>query len=192
MTYDHLSREQLEEALIALEDRLADKEDEHERLRSRAKKIKADFQNYRDTEEERKRRWKDEARQELAADLIEVMDNLERAIMSADEDSTVLKGVEMVHDQLYSILEQRGLSRIETEGEEFDPRRHTAVDVEEHHTHNEILERRRHGYRYGDQVLREAQVVVGQHPDHMDSQDSDGADDGADTQDDDTRQGDLS
>lgn len=172
MTYDQLSREQLEEALHALEEeleetqeQLAGLEGEHEQLRRRAMKIKADFQNYRDDEDTRKQRWKDEARKDLAHDLIGVMDNLERAITSADEDTAVLQGVKMVADQLYEALERRGLSRIDAAGEEFDPRLHSAVDVEEHHTHNEVIEQRRHGYMYDDQVLREAEVVVGQHPD---------------------------
>lgn len=128
-------------------------------------KIKADFQNYRDDEDTRKQRWKDEARKDLAHDLIGVMDNLERAITSADEDTAILQGVKMVADQLYESLERRGLSRIDAAGEEFDPQLHSAVDIEEHHTHNEVIEQRRHGYMYDDQVLREAEVVVGQHPD---------------------------
>lgn len=180
MTYDQLSREQLEEALQALEGELHDTqqrldglEQEHEQLRRRAMKIKADFENYRDDEDTRKQRWQDRARKELAEDLISVMDNLERAITSADEDTAILQGVKMVADQLYEALERRGLSRIDAAGEEFDPRLHSAVDVQEHHTHNEVIEQRRHGYMYDDQVLREAEVVVGQHPDHTDQSGSD-------------------
>jgi len=180
MTYDQLSREQLVEALHGIEgelhdtqQRLHELEHEHDRLRRRAKKVKADYTNYRDDEDIRKERWQDRARKELAEDLIGVLDNLERAITSADEDTAILQGVKMVADQLYEALERRGFSRIDAAGEEFDPRLHSAVDVEEHHTHNEVIEQRRHGYMYDDQVLREAEVVVGQHPDHTDAQGAD-------------------
>jgi molecular chaperone GrpE len=88
------------------------------------------------------------------------MDNLERAIMSADEDSTLLQGVKMVSDQLYETLEKKGLQRIDAEGEEFDPNIHNAVETREHEKDRKVLEQKRPGYMYDDKVLRPAEVVV--------------------------------
>ena len=160
MNYENLSREELIEALQEMEERAIKAEEEASEWEEKAKKAKADFDNYKKNEDERKERHQDQAREKLAEDLISVMDNLERAIMSADEDSTLLKGVKMVSDQLYDTLEKKGLQRIDAEGEEFDPNIHNAVETREHEEERKILEQKRPGYMYGEKVLRPAEVVV--------------------------------
>jgi molecular chaperone GrpE len=162
MNYENLSREELIEALEEMEKRAIEAEQEAEEWEEKAKKAKADFENYRKKEDERKERHQDQAREKLAEDLISVMDNLERAIMSADEDSTLLKGVKMVSDQLYDTLEKKGLQRIDAEGEEFDPNIHNAVETREHEEERQVLEQKRPGYMYGEKILRPAEVVVSQ------------------------------
>jgi molecular chaperone GrpE len=161
MKYEDLSREELEEALEEMERELNKSREEAEEWESKAKKIKADFENYKKDEDDRKDKWQEDAKKELAEEMIEVMDNMERALLTAEEDSSVYQGVKMVADQLYEKLEDEGLQRIDAEGEEFDPRMHKAVDTETHDEHNRIVEQRRKGYMYDDEVLREAEVVVG-------------------------------
>ena len=161
MTYEQLSREELEEALEEMEKEARELEENSREWEEKAKKVKADFENYKKKQEDRKKRWKRQAREELAEDMIEVMDNLERAIMSAEEENTVVKGVKMVSDQLYEALEKRGLERINAEGEEFDPRHHRAVETVEHEEDDLVVEQKRKGYKFGDKVLREAEVIVG-------------------------------
>ncbi len=161
MNYEELSREKLVEALEQMETELKESREEAEEWESKAKKIKADFENYKKDEDERKGKWREDAKKELAEEMIEVMDNMERALLTAEEDSSVYQGVKMVADQLYEKLEDEGLQRINAEGEEFDPRMHKAVDTETHEEHNTIIEQRRKGYMYDDEVLREAEVVVG-------------------------------
>jgi molecular chaperone GrpE len=161
MSYENLSRKQLEEALETLEKEASELEEEKNEWESKAKKVKADFENYRKEESERKQRWQKQAEEKLAEELIEIMDNLERAIASADEDSGIVQGVKMVADQLYEKLEKKGLERINAEGEEFDPNLHKAVETREHDEENKILEQKRKGYMFEDKVLREAEVVVG-------------------------------
>ncbi|QKQ98727.1 nucleotide exchange factor GrpE [Candidatus Nanohaloarchaea archaeon] len=160
MSYEELSREELVEALQQVERELEEAQQERDDKEELAKKVKADFENYKKREQERKEQWQIEAQQKLAEDLIEVLDNLERAILSADEDSTVVQGVKMVADQLYETLEKKGLERIDAEGEEFDPELHKAVETEEG-THNKVLRQKRKGYMFDEEVLREAEVVVG-------------------------------
>ena len=161
MSYEELSREQLEEALEELEQETKQIEEERDEWEEKAKQVKADFENYKKDQDERKQKWQNEAEEDLAEDMIEIMDNLERAIASADEDSAILQGVKMVADQLYGELEKRGLERIDAEGEEFDPRMHRAVETREHDEENQVLEQKRKGYMFEDRVLREAEVVVG-------------------------------
>jgi len=162
MSYEELSREQLEEVLQEIEEELAETEKEKEEWEQRAKKVKADFENYKKKQDERKENWQKKAQEKLAEDMIQIMDNLERAILSADEENTVVKGVKMVSDQLYEELQKRGLQQIDAEGEEFDPNLHKAVETQKHEEHRKVLEQKRKGYMFDDKVLREAEVVVGE------------------------------
>ena len=165
MNYQDLTREQLEQALAETEKRLHDEQEKRQELEKLARKHKADLENYRKKQPERKERWQNKALQELSEDLIEVIDNLERALEAADEDTAVVQGVEMVRDQLYQTLNAEGLEVIET-GDRFDPEVHKAVETREHEEHEPktILEEKRRGYRYGEKVLRPAEVVVTEEP----------------------------
>jgi molecular chaperone GrpE len=160
MDYEELEREELIEALEEMEKRALKAEQAAEEWEQTAKKTKADFENYKKEQPERKEKWQRKAKEELAEQMIEVMDNLERAIASAEKDSTLLQGVKMVADQLYESLEKHGLERIDAEGEEFDPNNHRAVETREHEEEDRVLEQKRPGYRFDDRVLREAEVVV--------------------------------
>jgi molecular chaperone GrpE len=159
MSYEELSEEQKIEALQEMEKELEEAQNQASEWEEKAKKIKADFENYRKEQDERKSEWQHQAKEGLAEELIEVIDNLERAILSADENSALLQGVKMVADQLYDKLEDEGLERIDAEGEEFDPRLHKAVEKQE--DGEKVIEEKRKGYMFGDRVLREAEVVVG-------------------------------
>ena len=159
------TREQLEEALDYFQEKHEEKKREAENWREKALKNKAELKNYKKEEERRLEEANQQGKRELSEELLEVMDNLERAIISADEDSEILQGVKMVSDQLYSKLSQEGLERIEAEGEEFDPQMHKAVDKKEAEKDGVVLEQRRPGYRHGEKVLRPAEVVVAESKD---------------------------
>jgi molecular chaperone GrpE len=169
MSYDELSREELIEALNEFEEKYEEERQEREKYEKVARKTKADFENYRKKQDDRRQRWQEEAKEDLAEDLIEVIDNLERALQAADEKTAVVQGVEMVRDQLYQTLNAEGLEVIET-GEKFDPEVHKAVETREHEEHEPktILEEKRKGYIYGDKVLRPAEVVVAEEPEDDD------------------------
>jgi|AntDeeMinimDraft_4_1070355.scaffolds.fasta_scaffold00190_2 molecular chaperone GrpE len=160
MSYEELSREELIEALEQMEQQLDNVEQERNEFEKLAKKNKADFKNYKKKQDERKEKWQTEAERKLAKDLISVIDNFERALMAADEDSSIYQGVKMVADQLYDTLEKRGLERIDAEGEEFDPRIHNAVETQQHEDENKVLEQKKPGYKHREKVIRPADVVV--------------------------------
>ena len=159
MDYEELSEEKKIEALKQLEEELDEAQNKALEWEEKAKKIKADFENYKKNQDERKEKWQHQAKESLAEEMIEVIDNLERAIVSADEDSALLQGVKMVADQLYDKLKREGLERIDAEGEEFDPNLHKAVEKKE--DGKKVIEEKRKGYMFGEKVLREAEVVVG-------------------------------
>ncbi len=105
-------------------------------------------------------------RREILADLLEVVDNLDRAIESARQSPSpeaLLQGVEMVRRQFLAKLEGFGVTRIEAQDQPFDPAAHEAITTVPAPTPDHdgiIVGVIRHGYRIGDEVLRPASVAV--------------------------------
>jgi molecular chaperone GrpE len=108
-------------------------------------------------------------RREVFVTLLEVVDNLDRAIDAALKTGTsvtdpLLHGVEMVRQQFLSKLEGFGVKRIDSEGQLFDPMLHEAVSTvpaPDPGSDGLVLGIVAHGYRIGDDVLRPAMVAVG-------------------------------
>ncbi len=105
-------------------------------------------------------------RREILADLLEVVDNLDRAIESARQSASadaLLQGVEMVRRQFLSKLEGFGVKRIAVDREPFDPLKHEAISTVPASNPDDdgrIVGVVRHGYTIGDDVLRPASVAV--------------------------------
>ncbi|MEJ7528122.1 nucleotide exchange factor GrpE, partial [Staphylococcus lugdunensis] len=86
-------------------------------------------------------------------------DNIERALQIDGEDEqfkSLKKGVEMVHESLLSALQNNGLEKIETEGQQFDPNFHQAVvqDDNPDFESGQITEELQSGYKLKERVLR--------------------------------------
>jgi molecular chaperone GrpE len=106
-------------------------------------------------------------RRTLLVELLEIVDNLDRAIDAAADrapDDPLLTGVRMVRDQFLARLDTSGISEIQALGEPFDPALHEAVSVvpsADADSHDRVAGVIRRGYRVGDEVLRPALVAVG-------------------------------
>ena len=106
-------------------------------------------------------------RREVFVSLLEVVDNLDRALDAArksDANDPLLQGVELVRQQFLSKLEGFGVKRIASEGQIFDPQLHEAVATvpsPDAASDGRIVGVVAHGYRIGDEVLRPALVAVG-------------------------------
>jgi len=105
-------------------------------------------------------------RREILADLLEVVDNLDRAIDAARQSPSpdaLLQGVEMVRRQFLSKLEGLGVKRIDVAGVEFDPLKHEAISTvpaSSPEDDGRVVGVVRHGYTIGGDVLRPASVAV--------------------------------
>jgi len=106
-------------------------------------------------------------RREVLAELLEVVDNLDRAVDAAGPTASlesVVQGIEMVRRQFIAKLEALGVSRVDATGQPFDPQVHEAVTTVPAASPEEdgiVMGVIRHGYRMGDDVLRPASVAVG-------------------------------
>jgi molecular chaperone GrpE len=106
-------------------------------------------------------------RQKLVLPLLDVLDNLERALQAATKSGNVegLKdGVEMTANLFRTRLQELGVEPVVTVGELFDPnlaQSVAAVEVEESERDGVVVDELLRGYKMGDQLLRPAQVRVG-------------------------------
>jgi molecular chaperone GrpE len=129
------------------------------------RRLKAEFDNFRKRTERERQSAAAAAALDLVADLLPVMDNLERAVSAlGGQDAGVVAGVDMVRGQLAALLFGRGVREIETaEREAFDPTVQEAVSVVSSPDHPEgtVVAVVQKGYRLDEgTVLRPARVVV--------------------------------
>lgn len=106
------------------------------------------------------------SRRDVLSDLLEVLDNLDRAVDSAQAGASheaLMQGIEMVRRQFHAKLENLGVTKIEVEGQRFDPALHEAISSVPAASPEQdglVVGTVRSGYRIGDEVLRPAAVAV--------------------------------
>jgi molecular chaperone GrpE len=102
------------------------------------------------------------AKAALIRELLPVVDNLERALATANpEEDHLAEGVRLVHVELMRVLERNGIQVYDPAGEQFDPTVHEAISMREgDNGAGVVLDVVAKGYKLGDNVIRPAQVVV--------------------------------
>lgn len=149
-----------------LEARVAAKDDELRATLTRYREANAEF------EQARARMRRDVAKEvergakAMLADLLDVVDNLDRAIAAArgaGSDPALLQGVELVRAQFLAKLDGHGVRPLDAEGRRFDPSCHeaaTTVPVTDPAQDGLVVGVIRQGYAIRDDVLRPAVVAV--------------------------------
>jgi molecular chaperone GrpE len=105
-------------------------------------------------------------RRAFVVELLEVLDNLDRALeagRAAPDPATLAEGVDLVRQQFLARLGGAGVTRIDPLGEHFDPARHeaiTSVPTDEPAQDGVICGVLAPGYLIGNEVLRAARVAV--------------------------------
>jgi molecular chaperone GrpE len=102
------------------------------------------------------------AKANLVRELLPVVDNLERALATANpEEDHLAEGVRLVHVELVNTLERNGIQAFDPAGEPFDPTVHEAISMREgDNGSGMVLDVVEKGYKLGDNVIRPARVVV--------------------------------
>lgn len=102
----------------------------------------------------------------FAKSLLNVADNLHRAIEAAADNTEnckdLLKGVELTEAELMKVFSKHGISKMEIMGTVFDPNFHQVVQEVEDKTkpNGTIIAELQTGYMINDRILREAMVIV--------------------------------
>lgn len=146
-----------------LEKLLADAQKEKEEYLDLARRTKADFENFRKRAAADVQAARARGKVEVAREVVDAVDNLERALEAADGDGEGLEtGVKMVLDGLCETLKRNGIEAVDPAGEKFDPNQHEALSTMpvEGTESGVVVEVMQKGYRMDEQLIRPARVVV--------------------------------
>jgi molecular chaperone GrpE len=141
---------------------LADAHKEKEEYLELARRTKADFENFRKRVASDVQAAQARGKVAVAREVIEAVDNLERALEAAKDGAALREGVEMVLGGLRETLSRNGVEAVDPKGEKFDPTLHEALSTQpvEGTEGGVVVEVLQKGYALGNQLVRPARVVV--------------------------------
>ncbi|MGD8343063.1 MAG: nucleotide exchange factor GrpE [Desulfobacterales bacterium] len=152
--------------LKELKAKLAVQEQEAKEAHERLLRVSADYENYKKRSAREMEDFRKYANQSLLKEMLTVVDNLELAINSAEEeknaDEKLIEGLNLTRDEMLRVFEKFNVKPISARGEIFDPAFHEAVMREEtdDYPENTVLSEFQKGYLIHDRLLRPAMVVV--------------------------------
>ncbi len=145
--------------------------DERKKLEAKIKELtealqreRADVTNIRRRHDQQMGSLRDIAKASVVRDLLPAIDNLERGLKHVPKEiqgNDYVKGIQGVVKQFEKTLKDIGVERVKTVGEEFDPKYHEAISMEDGEGSREVVcEELQSGYKLGDEVIRHAMVKV--------------------------------
>lgn len=173
---DKKNIENLEEELLENEDQQEDQqtieEDDLEIQLAEAKdkylRLFAEFENFKKRNIKERMALISSASQDTLSSLLPILDDFDRAKKSAEDDANdevFPEGVNLVYQKLYKTLENKGLNKMDTNGELFDPEIHeaiTKIPAPNDEMKGKIMDTIEPGYKLNDKIIRHAKVVVGE------------------------------
>lgn len=157
----------LNKEMLKLEEEIRNLTAENKTLNEKVKLTQADLINYRKRKDEETANALKYANQDIIKDLLNVVDNLERALNNknvTEEVQKYLAGFEMIYTNLKNTLENYGVTEINRVGEIFAPTEEQALLTEcvEDKEDEVVLEVLLKGYKLKDRVIRPASVKINQ------------------------------
>lgn len=157
----------LNNEMLKLEEEIRNLTQENKTLTEKIKLTQADLINYRKRKDEETSNALKYANQDIIKDLLNVLDNLERALKNkevSEEVKKYLSGFELIYENLKNILNTYGVTEINRLGQVFDPKEEQALLTEcvEDKDDDIVLEVLLKGYKLKDRVIRPASVKINQ------------------------------
>ncbi len=155
-------REEKENVFKFKKDKDNKKDEEIALLKDQLMRSMAEYDNYRKRTAKEKLELEPEITAKIAAEFLPVVDSVERALKNECTDANYKKGVEMIYQNFMDTLGKIGVEQIDTEGADFNPAYHQAVqqvqskDAES----GKIVSTFQKGYKIGNKILRFAMVSV--------------------------------
>jgi len=149
-----------------LKDKNAELEEELSEMKDKYLRLFAEFDNFKKRSVKEKLDLMKTAAQDTISSILPVLDDFDRAKLSAesdDNDEQLSEGVLMVYNKIYAVMTAKGLEKMVPTGEEFDPEQHEAISEipagEE--MKGKIVDTVQSGYSLKEKIIRHAKVVVG-------------------------------
>ena len=155
-----------EDPKVALEAKVEAAERKAQETYDRLLRVSADLENYKKRTARDMTDFRKFANESLIKALLPVVDNLERALVSASNNqpagNSIVEGVQMTLAEIFKIFEQFNIQPIESLEKPFDPGFHQAVMQEENDDHPDktVINELQKGYLMHDRLIRPAMVVV--------------------------------
>ncbi|UAL07654.1 MAG: nucleotide exchange factor GrpE [Candidatus Methanogranum gryphiswaldense] len=147
------------QAESVVKDDLAEAQSKAEEYLSMARRLQADFDNYRKRTQKENEEFRKYANEGMVKELLSVIDDLDRALATATEETDLVTGFRGVRKNLMKMLEEKGLKEIPSEGQ-FDPHVHEAMCTVDGDTDGKIAQVFQKGYTMDGRVIRYAKVIV--------------------------------
>lgn len=165
---------ELQNEVEALQSKITNLRAERNEIQEKSDRRLKDFENYKyRMDRERRGSFIDQITN-LASQMLPVLDNLDRAMVSVEKASAeksaefqqFYDGIALVNQQVNEIFSEMGIQPIATVGETFDPNFHEAVAIEDRDdiAPNTILGEMLRGFRIGNRVIRHSMVKVTSSP----------------------------
>ncbi len=138
------------------------KEENSEDESQKYMRLMAEFQNFKKRTEKEKQDIYAFANEKIVVELLNVIDNFERALQHSCSDEKFTEGMKSVFKMLKEILDKNGLEEIEALGKDFDPNFHNAVMTGESSDYEsgKVMEVMQKGYKLKGKVIRASMVKV--------------------------------
>jgi len=138
----------------------SDKDKKLSDLTDTLQRLQAEFENYKKYVEKSQVEFRKYAQADIIETLLPILDSFELALKNTTDKEKLMKGIELIYSQLYSLLEKQGIKKIEAKGK-FNPHLHEVLLKEESDKEEDtILEELQKGYMLNDKVLRHTKVKV--------------------------------
>lgn len=171
------SNDDLNLRIAELESALAVAQEEAANQKDKALRIAAEAENVRRRSMQEVEKATNFALEKFAGELLDVIDNLERAIQVIDPNDEAIKavaeGVQITYKGFINTINKFGLEAVDPEGAPFDPQLHQAMSMQESNevAPNTVLHVMQKGYLLNGRLLRPAMVMVARAPtDGVDTQ----------------------
>ena len=152
---------------VKLQNNIKEMESKIKELEEQLLRNAANFENSKKILYKENEKKIEQDRVRIFTDLIDIVDNFDRAIEhfdAIDDKSKIIDGIKMIDKQFHDYFEKFKIKKFSSKGEKFDPSIHEAISVQSNPDFNdgEIIEEIAKGYKMNDRIIRHAKVIVNQ------------------------------
>jgi molecular chaperone GrpE len=151
--------------LEELRNTIEDLQKERDELFAKLQRVGADYANFQKRAPKQITDTIVYEKEKIIKTLLPALDNFEHTVQNADSAENVdvlVKGIQIIYDQMLDILKSHGVEQIKAQDEEFDPALHEAMmqKAEPEKADSIVLEEFQKGYKLNSRVIRPSKVIV--------------------------------